>query len=426
MKIFCAPPNYDFTGVKHDDLAIVLYGPAEKPQKGSAGASLLRNIIKRKMLAPDPRAWDLLSIALSVTAADKGVYRRHTSDGWTRQLDLYIAVSDPNFWSAHNELISRLLQFLTTDQWTIHFIEGGILPEPPEHPAKPPQDCIVLLSGGLDSLVGAIDIARHGHKPYAVSQLSRGDREKQICFASNVCGDSCHLQLNHSTNCLGKNEISQRSRSFIFLAYGVLMATSLASYHRGKEIVLYICENGFISINPPLAESRIGSLSTRTTHPYFVHMFQQLLVESDLRISIKNPYQFVTKGEMLKECDDQNQIKKLAHTSTSCSRFLRYGYEHCGRCLPCLIRRAAFLKWDYADQTSYSYSDLCRDDKQHARYDDVRATALAVSAAEYMGIRNWAGPALSSKLLGDTTPYEDVVKRGIRELSKFLEEVGVL
>ena len=30
------------------------------------------------------------------------------------------------------------------------------------------------------------------------------------------------------------------------------MATALARYHEGKDVTLYVCENGFISINPPL------------------------------------------------------------------------------------------------------------------------------------------------------------------------------
>ncbi len=39
---------------------------------------------------------------------------------------------------------------------------------------------MVLLSGGLDSLAGTIDLVKaHGSKPYAVSQVSQGDKQKQ-------------------------------------------------------------------------------------------------------------------------------------------------------------------------------------------------------------------------------------------------------
>jgi hypothetical protein len=63
------------------------------------------------------------------------------------------------------------------------------------------------------------------------------------------------------------NERSQRARSIIFFAYGVLAATALKRYHDGQPVTLYVCENGFIAINPSLTTARLGSLSTRTTHP---------------------------------------------------------------------------------------------------------------------------------------------------------------
>ena len=71
------------------------------------------------------------------------------------------------------------------------------------------------------------------------------------------------------------------------------------------------------------------------------------------------------KGEMLRDCSDQPLLSSLAGESTSCGRFQRYGYRHCGRCVPCQVRRAAFLKWGTADSTDYVYSDLGRRDEDH-------------------------------------------------------------
>ena len=268
--------------------------------------------------------------------------RDDSPDGWTRQLDLHVAVSDPAFWTTQSDLLVGQLQYLTTDIWTVAFLEGGVQPVPEKPPARPDQDCVVLLSGGLDSLAGTIDLVKaHGSKPYAVSQVSQGDKQKQSFFASKIGGGLAHLQLNHNTDCPGENERSQRARSFIFFAYGVLVATALKRYHDGEDVTLYVCENGFISINPPLTDARLGSLSTRTTHPVYIGLFQQLLDEAGLRVKLENPYQFQTKGEMLKGCADQAFLRKYAHTSTSCGRYARNGYKHCGRCLPCLIRRNA-------------------------------------------------------------------------------------
>ena len=92
-----------------------------------------------------------------------------------------------------------------------------------------------------------------------------------------------------------------------------------------------------------------------------------------LRVHIENPYQFKTKGEMLAECLDQGIARTHAHTTTSCGRYKRFGYRHCGRCVPCLIRRAAFNAWGVGDKTEYVYADLSPDDAEHARYDDVKS-----------------------------------------------------
>ena len=300
-------------------------------------------------------------------------------------------------------------------------------PSPPKRVVQPDEDCVSLLSGGLDSLVGAIDlVGGHGRRPYLVSQVAKGDKKRQARFASLIGSGLSHLQLNHDTKCPAQHERSQRARSIIFLAYGVLLATALRRYSDGDEIPLFVCENGFISVNPPLTIGRLGSLSTRTAHPVFLSQFQRLLDMAELRVRLTNPYEFVTKGEMLSDCDDQPLLEALAHTSTSCGRFARYAYKHCGRCVPCLIRRASLHAWRGQDSTPYHYSDLSRDDTNHARFDDVRSAAMAVTQIRRDGLDRWLGASLYSKLMDDATPYRVVVKRGMDELSRFLRAVQVM
>jgi len=425
MRIICAPEDHKFGAAGPDALNVMLYGHACGPELGAVGATA-RHIIQRRKLQPAARAWDLLSIALSVIAADTVVRRDQSPDGWTREIDLQVAVGDPAFWTAQCGLLTRQLAFLTTDIWDITFLEGGVQPVPPKAPLRPEQDSVVLLSGGLDSLIGAIDLVQaHGKTPYAVSQVSKGDKQKQAFFASQIGGGLAQLQLNHSTDCPGQNERSQRARSIVFLAYGVLTATALKRYHEGGRVKLYVCENGFISINPPLTGARLGSLSTRTTHPHYFHLFQELLDAAGLRVTLENPYRFATKGDMLRACADQPFLQKHAHTSTSCGRYARYGYKHCGRCLPCLIRRAAFHARGVKDKTFYVFAKLSRDDKDHAQHDDVRSAAMAVAAAKAEDLSNWGGPALSTALLGDAAPYREVVGRGLEELAAFLTTAGV-
>lgn len=379
-------------------------------------------MVRRAKLVPTPRAWDLLSLALSVICADTAEKRDDSPDDWTRQIALRVAVSDPGFWNAHKDLIERQLKFLTTDIWQLEFTGLGLLPKPPKIPVVPEENCVALLSGGLDSFVGAIDLAALGNTPYLVSQVSPGDKQSQVYFASKIGGGLNHLQLNHNVKCPGENDRSQRSRSIIFLAYRVLAATSLKRYKDGGCVDLYMSENGLISINPPLTPARIGSLSTRTTHPVFLGLFQELLEAAELRVNVRNPYQLKTKGEMLRECRDRAFLEKYAAETTSCGRFARNGWKHCGRCLPCLIRRAAFHNWGEEDKTLYVYADLSKNDSQHARFDDVRCAAMA---AALEGIDSLATINLNALAMGDLTPYKTMLTRSIRELGQFLAAAGV-
>lgn len=425
MKLICAPLDYDFGQADPADLEVVLYGRADRKDRGGIGGSIRRAIVRKK-LKPSARAWDFLSIALAVIAADTGVRRSNSPDGWTRQLDLRVAVNEPKFWNSNISLLNDALRFLTTDIWEVKCLESGVQPLPPKAPAMPQEDCVALLSGGLDSLIGVIDLTvREKKKPFVVSQVAQGDKQKQTYFAGKIGGGLSHLQLNHVANFPTDNERSQRARSIIFLAYGVLLATSLKAYNDGTVVPLYVCENGFISINPPLTPGRLGSLSTRTTHPVYLGLLQKLLDAAGIRVSIQNPYQFLTKGEMLAQCSDQALLRKNAHLATSCGRYARNKYTHCGRCVPCLIRRASFRKWKRPDKTSYVYADLSKNDKDHSGFDDVRAAGLAVATVAADGFDSWLGSSLHSPLIDDMKPYKDTVERGLKELKLFLRSQGV-
>jgi hypothetical protein len=56
-----------------------------------------------------------------------------------------------------------------------------------------------------------------------------------------------------------------RSRSLLFFALGTAVAAAL-----GEAVPLRVPENGLVSLNVPLTGTRLSSLSTRTTHPYFM------------------------------------------------------------------------------------------------------------------------------------------------------------
>ena len=138
-------------------------------------------------------------------------------------------------------------------------------------------------------------------------------------------------------------------------------------------------------------------------------------------------YEHATKGEMLKRCADQPLLRQLVDASTSCGRFSRTGFRHCGRCVPCQVRRASYLEWGHPDGTNkgYVYAPLGQNDRKHARFDDVRSVAMAIEAVRRDGVDALIGGVMNSRLLGDVAPYRDVVARGIAELAALHTSLGV-
>jgi hypothetical protein len=120
---------------------------------------------------------------------------------------------------------------------------------------------------------------------------------------------------------------------------------------------------------------------------------------------------------MLQDCKDQALLKDLAARSVSCGRYRRFKYTHCGRCVPCQVRRAAFQAWGEPDTTVYKFAQLGNDDPEHANFDDVRSVSMAVAEAAANGLDTWLGAALSYPKMGDTTPLRELVDRGLKELA---------
>jgi 7-cyano-7-deazaguanine synthase in queuosine biosynthesis len=430
MKYVVRPAGAPFVAKGHagnEAVPIELYSLPGEAHGLTAGASIL-TVVRRANLKPSARAWDFLTIALAAIVADAATLRRSSPDGWTREISLDLALAEPDAWQPHLSLLTGALEFLTTDIWDIQVTTRSTVPFKPLKTAAAPQaDCVALLSGGLDSLVGGIDLTEAGRKPFFVCQTVRGDAAKQEDFARRLGAHLPLIQLNHSTNTTGiagPDETSQRVRSLIFIAYAVLIASTI-DRPDGDPVDLYVNENGFISINPPLTPMRVGSLSTRTAHPRFLGLLQELLDASGLNVRLVNPYRLRTKGQMLVECNNQKLLGHLADLSTSCGRFQRYNYRHCGRCLPCQVRRAAFLHWNHPDGTGYVFEDLGRNDEDHAAFDDVRAVAIARLTVQEDGFAYWAGGSLSWVPTGERAAAKAMLQDGIAELGKLHDHYHV-
>lgn len=140
-------------------------------EKGKGRLNLKLDQLRKRMLVNEPsRLTDFVEIASYVFAADRLVSRGPLTDPgfgaqWRRCLRLIIAVQDLAFWQRTDVKAALLdcLEFLSEDQWTFDFVEN-LHPLPLQHylGLKPVEaisegaTSIVLFSGGLDSLAGAV------------------------------------------------------------------------------------------------------------------------------------------------------------------------------------------------------------------------------------------------------------------------------
>ncbi len=327
-------------------------------------------------LRPSETSVDLALLAAAITAADTRISRSaDAQDAWTRRIDLHVPVQVPARWVALAPLIANMLKFLTGDQWHVHFRprppEVGTLAVAPSVLPLVSPTSVCLFSGGLDSFIGAIDLLAAGQSPILVShhgdKLTPGYQDhcahvlRQHYPNKTIHHIRAWVTFPANTVEVGSIENTQRGRSFLFFALASLTADAI-----GGDMTVYVPENGLISLNVPLDPLRLGSLSTRTTHPYYMARFEELLSGLGLRVHLVNPYAFLTKGQMARACADRLFLQKEARNTMSCSspsrRFERdpeqRSPKHCGRCVPCLIRRAAILEaWGH-DDTPYHVSDL--------------------------------------------------------------------
>jgi hypothetical protein len=414
--VACADPRRALEARTRGYLGVALYESG-----GSSLAGLGRSLpyaVRQLPAPPSQAAWDFLSLSLAVFAADRMIRRAPMPDGWTRVIALEVEVAEPHLWSVEADPLGRILRFLTGDIWYLHFNGGGR--RVPEFRARTSErDCACLFSGGLDSFMGAADLLFQGRNPLIVSEAFPKEGAFQVNLARSISLNNHRFVGKVSERYVKPYEPSSRSRSMLFIAYGVLAATSLIAAGTGNG-ELFIPENGLISINPPFTRRRLGSLSTRTTHPHFIALLQRSLHRLGLtRISLLNPFQGMTKGEILLNCRHPRALHYAA-SSYSCAKGKRRNM-HCGRCVPCLIRRAAFQKAGLDDRTPYSAQNLA----EQATFDDVFAARLAIAQLAIRDVAQWAreaGPLPDDR--HDRLMCIEVVRRGIVELRDFLDTVN--
>lgn len=402
-------------------------------------ADILSDLKKLKVF-PSEIAVDLMILAAHVYAADTRISRSTESqDTWTREIRLVVPVSDVNVWNKATSLIVRLLNFLTGDRWSVAFRQrpasfSTIVQKEAKDLWGSPYTGVSLFSGGLDSLIGAIDTLQAGKVPLLVSHAGDGTTSKaqDLCFEKlkenykKVDFSRLRFWLNIPGDIFKsiQTEDTTRGRSFLFFSLGVLAGTGIK-----QPFVLQVPENGLIALNIPLDALRLGSLSTRTTHPYYMDCWNELLSTLGINGKLENPYWNKTKGEMVDNCTNKKLLNETIPLSLSCSsptkgRWQGISTQHCGYCLPCLIRRASIKK----DSTTYTLQDINSQTLNTLRSEgqQIRSFQLAIKRL----VKN---PALAKILIYKPGPLPqdpqivselaNVYSRGMAEIGKLLSKV---
>lgn len=417
---------------------------SEKRLDHSIGRAL--DDLKALGVYPTEIGLDLLVVAAHVYAADTRISRATESqDTWTREIRLVVPVSDPARWNAATHVLKRALDFLTGDLWTL-----GFCPRPKRfaktvrpRPARliaPPFDTLSLFSGGLDSLIGAIDALEAGGTPLLVSHAGDGaTSDAQYKLFDALRAHYKERPFNRLRVWMAfdsglvkgvASENTTRGRSFLFFALCAFASTGLDG-----PFTLRVPENGLIALNVPLDPLRLGSLSTRTTHPFYMARWNELLGALGIPCHVENPYWDKTKGEMTRTCANPHLLQRLVSISLSCSsptkgRWQRRGIEHCGYCLPCLIRRAALdaALGRGADPTVYTVPDLHAQalDTRKAEGQQVRSFQIAIERLRARPdtaklVIHKPGPL--SDDAGRLDDLADVYRRGMEEVGALLADV---
>jgi 7-cyano-7-deazaguanine synthase in queuosine biosynthesis len=407
LSIRATPVTADAVAAHHQPNMIGVHLFASgTPDLPGLGATLSERVRSGIPGAPSAAAWDFMSIAMAVFAADRFVTRSGSPNGWTRVIGLDVAVVDPAPWTAKSAELAEALRFLTGDVWHLSFRAGGRAC-PHVQGRLHDRDSVCLFSGGLDSFLGALEALNGGGRPLLVSQGSSKEIGPQQRLATELGLEAHRFEGRVAERWCQPYEGSTRARSILFFAYGALAATGC-----GVRKVL-VPENALIAINPPFTDRRMGSLSTRTTHPHFMSRLNEIWAATGIDAELRNPFFATTKGEMLAR-GNHPRLAELAAATYSCGKGKRANGQ-CGRCVPCLIRRASFHAAGMNDGTLY-LNDL----RASSRNDDVLAARHAVAAhgrAAPRDLYQWvarAGPLPADRATRALTV--EAVGRGLSEL----------
>ncbi len=321
----------------------------------------LEDVAKVLLKHLSPRLVDLLEIASYVFTADSATQRGkewsddYSTEPWARDFQFVIPVRDLDFWRTSNvqELLVQVLRFLSDDNYNFEFrqlkrdratqsyLDFG---DDEDWPFDGVER-VLMFSGGLDSLAGAVETARSGSNLVLVSHRSVSKISTRLCRLFAELRKTFSVQMIHVPVWINKaanfgREHTQRTRSFLFSALGTVVAKSV-----GAGGVRFF-ENGIVGLNLPIADEVLRARASRTTHPLVLDLLTKLYsLVTEGNFLVENLYLLKTKADVVSAIAASGAGHLIRHTC-SCARtgvFQSNTQWHCGTCSQCIDRRIAIL-----------------------------------------------------------------------------------
>lgn len=329
-----------------------------------------------------PRIIDLLYIAACIYCTDRMAFRGEreslSNNAWARSFNFHIAVADYDFWidPKVQKALNEALTFMTGDRcFRFEFVKAtselvnsanrqlSLFGNEFFSMSEAEKTDIMLFSGGLDSLAGAIqrlnensdrNLCLVSHKANNVSthtQTIVADHLKEKYQRTTCYGFECHNKMIAPAK-----EETQRSRMFLFSA----IAFALCSFYAKKEFFVY--ENGVTSINLPKQCDAVNARTSRTTHPKTIGLLKKFLKLFDIDFEIRTPYYNLTKCEIVQKFAQFGETNIIS-SSVSCSSTRnkpKDAFTHCGCCSQCIDRLFAMYAAGLDDYDAAYADDIIK------------------------------------------------------------------
>ena len=201
---------------------------------------------------------DLLTLASAIYVADLAA-KREKRESFVRDLWIEIPLVNHQLLGAQAETIGNILYLLSSDNWTIRVLpKGGTQEQPRDWPER--EGTALLFSGGLDSFAAAVEVleddadielllASHYTRNPVIqrSQAALFDYLR-AAFGSRVSRVAARMTGQTAGNLQfprdSEREETQRTRSFLFLILGAIVAR-----RQGFGKLLMLAENGQMAIH---------------------------------------------------------------------------------------------------------------------------------------------------------------------------------